>query len=128
VLRLGRILNATADAPQPPDEISVGFGLFSPASGCNCLVSPSPVAQNAGAAITLVTAAPAVQLVVLKGVIQLFYLRACGLFVRGRVRVSTVSLTGLRPKRMASPVLGTQMSILRPRTAPPVSATTYSPL
>src|SRR2546423_11452861 len=61
-------------------------------------------------------------------VIQLFYLRACGLFVRGRVRVSTVSLTGLRPKRMASPAFGTQMSILCPRTEPPVSATTYSPL
>ena len=39
-----------------------------------------------------------------------------------------VSLTARRPKRIASPEVGVQMSMRRPLTAPPVSATTYSPL
>ncbi len=33
--------------------------------------------------------------------------------MRGLTRVRTVSLTGRRPKRMASPVEGIQMSIFR---------------
>jgi hypothetical protein len=60
--------------------------------------------------------------------IRFYYPARFALAARGLTRVRTVSLTGRRPKRMASLVLGIQMSILRPRTAPPVSATTYSPL
>src|SRR5581483_26263 len=41
---------------------------------------------------------------------------------------STVSLTMRLPNCIASRVVGVQISILRPRTAPPVSATRYSPL
>src|SRR5437870_12472840 len=40
----------------------------------------------------------------------------------------TVSLMSRRPNRSASRVLGVHMSIRLPRTAPPVSATIYSPL
>src|SRR4030095_15264519 len=39
-----------------------------------------------------------------------------------------ISLTARRPKRIASPEVGVQISMRRPLTAPPVSATTYSPL
>src|SRR5581483_5946797 len=41
---------------------------------------------------------------------------------------STVSLTMRLPNCLASRVVRVQVSILRPRTAPPVSATRYSPL
>ena len=80
----------------------------------------------------MLAAAPAVQALRPERVVlfscPLCHLRFFWAVVRGRTCVSTVSLTGRRPKRMASDVLGTQMSILRPRTAPPVSATVYSPL
>src|ERR1044072_2928784 len=59
-----------------------------------------------------------------------------GLTVRSRVAADlpplppncrAVSLTARLPKRMASRVLGVQISMRLPRTAPPVSATKYSP-
>jgi len=39
-----------------------------------------------------------------------------------------LTITDLRPKRIASEQLGTQMSKMRPLIAPPVSATVYVPL
>jgi hypothetical protein len=40
----------------------------------------------------------------------------------------TLTKMALRPKRIASEQLGTQMSRMRPLITPPVSATVYVPL